>query len=464
VNDLNSPELPAYALFPITLILIAVISFQMMRWRSSPAAQFVLFAVGFRYFLSAFHQITFLPLAGGLTINALGSVLVTGIGLFVINWRDLGPGKLWPFYLVIAAIVISGLVNFTPVAMIGALAKWGYLIVVMLASLRALREIGERAFFSLVLWGFAGPMVQQWASVVLGVAKASENDGSASYIGGYNHEAAFSVVLVTGICVAFLGSSVKAWVRAGIIVIGVIGLILANHRTTMLAASPLVAGFVTLELTRLASPRDRPLFGILAFLFLLIGAVAAVSLFAERFADLDVIVEHGGAIFKAPTEFTTADRDLMSGRLYIWSVYVTSYLSGGDAQLLFGQGPDSWQEMFRLYAHNTLVSFLYEYGVFGVSALLVLWFTMIGRVAAHAAPDRRWRLLCAHLAFLIVNQATMGHWLIEGQIFYALLCGHSFYCTEWRRRPAPIPAFAAQRAQLNPELARLQRSTKPRQR
>jgi len=459
MNEAGAPELPGYALYPLTIVIVLIIGYQAFAYRRSPAAQFVLLAVALRYFLSAFHEFTFTPVFAGLSINALSSVLVTGLGLLVIDWRDLGVGKLWPFYFVIATIIVSALTSGYIPQMIGVLAKWGYLIVVMLATLRALRSLGERAFFGLVLWAFVAPIAMQWASVVLGVAKQSESDGSASFIGGYNHEAAFSVVLVTALGTAFLGASTNVWARLAIIVLGLVGLLLANYRTTMIAAAPLVAGFLTLELTRLATPRERPLYGIFGFVLLTIGSVVAVAMFAERFSDLNMVFHHGAAIFKPPEDFTNADRDLLSGRLYLWSSYIDSYRAGSDTQLLFGQGPDSWADMFGLYAHNTLVSFLYECGLFGALAMVTLWATMIGRVAVHAPDNRRWRLICAHAAFVIINQATMGHWLIEGQVFYALICGHSFYCTEWRRR-APAGAHGYEQAPLYPELARLQRSAR----
>jgi hypothetical protein len=53
--------------------------------------------------------------------------------------------------------------------------------------------------------------------------------------------------------------------------------------------------------------------------------------------------------------------------------------------------------------------------------------------------------------------ATMGHWLIEGQILYGIACGHLFYCTEWRRR-APLPAYAEAESAM--EQARYRRAAR----
>jgi hypothetical protein len=369
---------------------------------------------------------------------------VTVIGLRVISLADLGPGKLSPVYLVIAVMSLSGLVNGS-FGLVNVLAKWGYLVVVILATLRALRELGERAFFGLLLWAFATPILFQWISLALGVSKATEEDGSASFIGGYNHEGAFSIVLVTALAVSFLGATINLWVRAAIAVLALVGLVLANYRTTMLSAVPLIAGLITLELMRLSAPRDRGLVGAMSFVALAGGAALAVYLFADRFADLEVAIRQGGDLFKPPNQFSAADRDVFSSRFFIWSQYLDAYRRGSDVTLLIGFGPESWLGVMRLYAHNTLVSYIYEYGALGAAALVLMWLTMVVRVIMHAPGDRRWRLLCVQFAFLTINMATMGHWLIEGQILYGIACGHLFYCTEWRRR-APLPAYAEGRA------------------
>jgi hypothetical protein len=42
-------------------------------------------------------------------------------------------------------------------------------------------------------------------------------------------------------------------------------------------------------------------------------------------------------------------------------------------------------------------------------------------------------LIAAHIGFIILNMATMPHWMIEGDILYGIICGYTFY---YRLRPA----------------------------
>ena len=91
-------------------------------------------------------------------------------------------------------------------------------------------------------------------------------------------------------------------------------------------------------------------------------------------------------------------------------------------QKVIGFGPDSWEGKMPNYAHNTIISFMYEMGVVGVIAILLLWGTMF-RLAWSTDERTRTLLLGGHLSFLMLNLATMAHWQVEGNILYGVLCG-----------------------------------------
>ena len=76
----------------------------------------------------------------------------------------------------------------------------GYFLIVLLAVQDCIRRDGDARIFGVLLWAFAPPGLPGVVARLGG--KAGESDGSISFIGGYHHEASFSVVLVTCFAVA----------------------------------------------------------------------------------------------------------------------------------------------------------------------------------------------------------------------------------------------------------------------
>ncbi len=75
----------------------------------------------------------------------------------------------------------------------------------------------------------------------------------------------------------------------------------------------------------------------------------------------------------------------------------------------------------RLYAHNTYVSYLYEFGAVGL--LLLIFFLVGNLLLVFKAPDVdiMLRLAAAQTGFIILNLTTMPLWSTEGMTIYALL-------------------------------------------
>jgi O-antigen ligase len=88
---------------------------------------------------------------------------------------------------------------------------------------------------------------------------------------------------------------------------------------------------------------------------------------------------------------------------------------------LIGHGPESWKDAFDLYAHNTFVSYIYEYGIAGIiSFLLFVCSFIILTLRAHD-KDIRIKVLACFIGYLIMNLATMPLWNLEGLITLAIL-------------------------------------------
>src|SRR3546814_20658776 len=103
--------------------------------------------------------------------------------------------------------------------------------------------------------------------------KGAEDGDGLVWIGGYNHEAAFSVALLTGFLVGGLARSAPRAVRIAFLFVTLIAILLAGYRTTILALAPLALaiflGGLTMSVRRdqrgaLAGPATVavvPLFG-----------------------------------------------------------------------------------------------------------------------------------------------------------------------------------------------------------
>lgn len=424
---LQSPSLPAYLLYPVALLSLLIILFVMGRTRNR-AATFVIGAAWLRYVMSAFHTITYRPLVAGMSANALGSMGTFAVGLLCINWRHLALRFLLPFYVLIALAITSAIANdgFTP-GLVTVITKHGYLIVIILCVFGAMRRMQERDFMSALLWAFFPPLVFQALSIAFGIGKLTETDATAtSYIGGYNHEAAFSVILATCLTVACFTTKLHKHLRTGIVLLCVFGVIMANYRTTLVAIAPLLLMYFAFSSLRRFPLRDRP-FVVSALIVVVAIFLGFTSLlFAERFGDVSVATSGEVNFFKPADQYTVEESRLLSGRPRIWSGYIYSWLDGDITEHVIGFGPESWNDVFPLYAHNTLVNYLYEYGLIGVVVILWVWFSMLA-AALRVRHPRAGVLIGAHLSFLVLNMATMPMWMIEGNILYGIICGYTLY-------------------------------------
>lgn len=444
-----SPSLPEYALYPASVLLGVVLVVAVVRVRE-PTARFVMIAIWLRTMLSAYHGITYQPALGGLSINALASAAVFAVGLWIARPRGWRLKALVPVYGLIAMLAISGALNRELVNTANAAVKWGYFLVILLCAYQAVRRMGHAAFAGALLAAFAPPVVLQWISVALDVSKRADASGARSYIGGYEHEAAFSVILVGALWVTAFATRVPSALRHLIAGVLIFGLYLAVYRTTILAAAPLAAAYVTAHMAAAFRRSDRAAVASAASLVAIGGAAFLVFLMREQLVDFTAVF--GGVDWLRPPEhFTEAERGLFSARLYLWSQYLDAWQAGGLQALLFGFGPESWQGRFSTYAHNTLVSALYETGLFGAAATLALWGFMAAQALRAPDPMVRLLLLSGHLAFFLINLATMGFWLIEGLILYALIC--AFTLAHARAR-AGAPALLRISPRPRPQWAR----------
>jgi hypothetical protein len=387
---------------------------------------FVVFALWLRFFLSAFHYITFPSLIAGFSINAVGSIFVVFFGVVILPSFSFRLRQYIVFYVFFIAIIISGCVNSEYKGLINVLVKWGYFFVISAALFLALRLQSSKIVFKTLLIPFLLPVVLQIFSILLGEVKATEIDGSASYIGGYNHEAAFSMNIVGFILV--LGWLEKNTIKFhSILFFGAVSLlILVNYRTSMLAILPVVLIFILTMLTeRLELKHKMPVLFFVSIPLVFIVLVITSS-FAERFSDISLVLNNLDGLVKAPVYFTQDEMRIFSSRLYLWSQYLSVFFDSDTLHQVFGFGPESWSGLFSHYAHNAYVSYIFEYGYFGITAFLSVNIYLLRQALNNQCKKLGQKLFFSVLGLMVMNLSTMPLWNIEGLICYALISGAVF--------------------------------------
>lgn len=394
---------------------------------------FVALAIWLRYFLSAFHEVTFPPLLGGLSVNALVAIFVAISGIFILPIKIIFIKKLVPIYLFITCTFISAIVNLAFMGFITVVIKWLYFIAIAIHFLIALSNVKSDQAIKYILIPLSMPIVLQLISILLGYSKATESDGSISYIGGYNHEAVFSILVFTFLCMVSFIPKNKLQFKNLLIFISLFSIFLANYRTTLLACIPVLIFYMWMEASYSLVKSQR----LVSSLFLSAGIVGLglsfVMLFGERFSDIAVVVNQAGDLIKPAIYYSQTQQDIFSARVYYWSLYITEYVNSGLKTYIFGFGPDGWRYYFEKYAHNSFVSYLFEYGFIGLIFFVVLLMSpILGLLRLLQNNETEGtksikQLLACHMGFIILNLATMPLWQIEGSTLYALLMSITIY-------------------------------------
>ena len=428
----TSPSLPGYALGPSLFVYAVLAIFLALRCRSAPGA-FVLIAVAIRLGMSAAPFISFSPSGVGLSWNALMSCLVIGTGSFIVRRSKMLSYALPPVLALVCVIAISGLVNDRIPESVETILKYGYFAILALTVHDACRSEGPDPFLGKLLLVLLLPVVLQLESLGLGVVKASEGDGSASYIGGYNHEASFSLLLMATLLAVSMNQRISIKLQFLVAAVCALGVILANYRTAMGAMVPMIIALLVVNgMRKVVKNQQIYAIGVVSLAILCIVPIV-LSLFAERFETLTILLQSPGLPLKDPGAFTYEERQVMSGRAFIWAEYLKIWAEAPTLQKFVGFGADAWEDYFNLYAHNTLVSTVFEFGIAGVSLMVLLWVWMI-TIAWRCGPPLSWIFVASHLGFTLLNMATMPFWMIEGLVFYALLCGVSLFAFDLARR------------------------------
>ena len=388
--------------------------------------KFLALAIWGRYVLSVLNEYTFKPIVAGLSGNALFSILIVILSIFIITNRAFKLKILLPYYLLIFISIISFFNGFNITGLINFIMKWMYFICISLLIYTALKKNGSDKVLAILLKVHTFPLLMQLLSLLLGEVKATENDGSVSVIGGYGHESAFSMISLTILLLSMLYMPFKEKKAIKFLFFSVTSLVLANYRTSLLSAIPLLVKFVFAYAKAKFNSQSR------IYIYIYISLLTAVLLVIgwasiyERFTDIFDLFFGDVSLFKNIKYYSEKEILLFSARFYIWNQYIAEFLTGDFFSLLLGNGPNSWEDYFRVYAHNTFVSYLFEYGFFGLSILFYIF--ILNLIACFKSiPKFRFTLVLGLIGFFILNLMTMPLWNIEGNILYSILVSFSWY-------------------------------------
>lgn len=223
----KAPPFPLALLLPLTAVFFLLLLL-MVRRAGSIAGSFLLVAIWLRVVSGAYHYIALAPIVGGRSINALLSVATVAVGVLVVSPRTFGPQWVKPIYALLIVMLISSGINSTVGGAIDLFFKWGYVIVLIAPAREAMIRTSPNRILGLIAYCYAPIFVLQFMSLGLGLGKDTVGANALSYIGGYNHEAAFSMMIVTFVLAIYLNTSISFIAKAGFILMGVFGIMLAN--------------------------------------------------------------------------------------------------------------------------------------------------------------------------------------------------------------------------------------------
>ncbi|MBX2846818.1 MAG: O-antigen ligase family protein, partial [Acidiferrobacterales bacterium] len=384
-----------------------------------------------RFVLAALHQYTYSSIIGSFSIMSLASIASVGICFLLMPFvKPRGrpafvlSKSLAMIYCLIGLMIVTAIINGKLTVGIPSFVKWIYLLQLITLIGFALQMDGLRKTLRFFSIAYSFPLLMLVLSIAMRVSKTAELDGSTSYVGGFFHEAVFSTIIFTA--AFFMLTQAKKFSRASrlkfflVLLVFFVLLIFINYRTSIIAFMAM-ASLMLFSTFMKAKPIQKALLAIGLLIITLFSGSFNFESEDSRFADLSTAYDNVSELITYPENFTREERRLFSGRIYMWSQYITVANEGSKLQILIGRGMGSWQDYFAKYAHNTFVSFYLELGFVGLiifAGLIIGIYRRLSRIADREISSCGVAFL---LGFLILNLGTMPLWSMEGIYCLAFL-------------------------------------------
>ncbi|TGD71882.1 O-antigen ligase domain-containing protein [Mangrovimicrobium sediminis] len=413
----------AYAVF---LLPLAAVGFVLFLASFRNALWFLTFHLVVRSLIDSASQYTYLPVIGPLSIAATYSVIyICLIFVFLVSKRKrIFSPLLVPLAAYLVVLLLSTIFSGRWTDLIEVSIKWVYFYLVFLLAWSIADSYPMRKIAWALTIGASYPIANQLLMSVVRGPKCIEGQAICSYVGSFYHEselAAWILIFILGTMLGFRSNSkprVKYFFLAAILV-GVLSLLLNGYRTAILAFVVLLIYLYVVYLRKLSVPVAI----FVGFAFAWFG----VAGFIYAYDSLGAYIGDFVTVFSNPGHYLTIsgepdNKEVFSGRLYLFSLTLYQYVNGGPVEYLLGIGPNGVQAEIGVYAHNEFVSALVESGILGF--LVFAWLLLVCWKVVAASNDRL--LLGVYLCVLVMAMATMPLHNIRSMVLLAVTFGIAY--------------------------------------
>ncbi|MCQ8876509.1 O-antigen ligase family protein [Pseudoalteromonas shioyasakiensis] len=387
-----------------------------------------------RVIFSVNHEITFQPVFAGQSLTSLSSLVTIFIVFVLINKKYLTYRAIVPYYIVMVLAVLSTVYSSEWVGGVVVLMKWSLLVVTSIAIIQLFYQFGLvntlRPFYYL----FMALLISQAFSILLGQGKDTESLNSTSnaisYIAGYAHESAFSILMYNGFLISAI-LMIKKSVKPFIPFLFLLGLIFANYRTLLISAMiPLICTY--LAYFYFGAKKDTKV-TVFTLAIIFIGIVS--TLFGEsiinRFGELGGAFVNVGELMTIDYSlFSVEEKRLLSSRIYLWNMYLAEFSGFSFFEQVFGAGPEAWANYFEVYAHNTFVAVLFDLGYIGLIALIIAFYCTFRMILKSNEGKLKLTMMSFLIGFFIMSNSTMPLWAVEGVHLFSFIFTVAFYLSK----------------------------------
>jgi len=424
-------------------VSFAVVLRQMCALGEDNVSRALILLIWGRFALTALGEPAQSTVVAGQSLLALGTFVAVMVVLLLMPVGSLRRPRLMPFAVMAAVVLLSAMLNGQMSALLNTCTLWIMFILIVVLTNRALHIHGIRAVLGCLLATFSLPIALQFAAVLLGQSLIGQ-DGSVSYVGNYVHEAVFSTVALCAVwLVTVYPWRKRSWLLLAFAMV-LSSMLLANYRTLILAClPPLIA--VIIQVSGGNGQAGRPVIPLIAGLALALAALTVLP--PERFTELGTVIGQLGELAKPAKEFSAAEKDILSARVYIGAAYLDEYAQADLVRQLIGFGPEADTGFIGTHPHNEFLRIFFETGIVG----LLLWLGILGSlvsVTLRRAPRPANAILTSGYGALIIGGLGTSFFIRpEGIIFVALLVSITWYLTErqtdgrilHRMDEAPLP-------------------------
>lgn len=384
------------------------------------ATRFALLAIWSRYTIGAVSDYTADPLVGPLSPLAIHSFLIILVSPLFMKQQTLTKPFVLQFIPLLCIMLLSSVLNLSFAAVVDRLALLFFLVFVAVLVYQSLKSHGSDKVLNSLLLIHVAPFLFLVADVFVGQPVVAAN-GASGYYAGYAHNVVISNIIFCSLIIVALKRWQKKFVMFIISLVSLIALNVINYRTTVLGALPV---FLSIFFDFFSKTFSKAIGIIVAII--MVASVAALwpiltDMVPDHYAEISDFYNNFGVLAKEPEELYVDELSLFSHRILFWVQGISAWTEGSIVQKLIGFGPGAYESRFGIGAHSGFVTFLFDMGIAGVIALVVLLAT---QAVISLRIEDGWlalRALACTAGYAILNLAAAPLLSVEGAVAFAIL-------------------------------------------